>query len=393
MRAQILSIGDEILGGYITDTNSTFLAQQLGLLNIDVSLVTHVGDTLSRIVEVLHRALDDAEIVICTGGVGPTADDLTREAIAEVMGESPVVDAELLATIKTFFAARGLDMPERNAKQAWLIPSATPLANPVGTAPGWFVQRDDRVIAAMPGVPREMVRMWTEQLRPRLEQMQSDRVVRSTTIKTIGIGESLVEQMLHNLVAWADPVVATYAKDDGVHVRVTAVAETDEEATTTRDDCVAQIKQLLGHHVYGADGDTLAGELLRLLNGAGLSIAIYDAGGGGRFGSMLLADPAGEGVLREARSFPSGTKGAQELAERAVGDSGVGLGVGISIRFEEREAAVYAGQIDVAVRGQRSSERAFTIRSAYEDVQRRSALFAAELLRSALLMSETTATI
>ena len=135
MRAQILSIGEELLGGYITDTNSTFLEQQLALHNIPVTLVTQVGDNRGRIAEVITRAMTDADIVVCTGGVGPTEDDLTREAIAQVLGEEPVIDHGLLEVIRGFFANRGLEMPERNQKQAWVIPSCQPLPNPVGTAP------------------------------------------------------------------------------------------------------------------------------------------------------------------------------------------------------------------------------------------------------------------
>jgi nicotinamide-nucleotide amidase len=301
------------------------------------------------------------------------------------MDEVPQVDDGLLATIKGFFAARGLEMPERNSKQAWLIPSAVPLPNPVGTAPGWFVRSGEKLIVAMPGVPREMFRMWSEQVLPRLQMLQSGRAVRSATIKTIGIGESLVEQTLHELVARANPLVATYAKDDGVHVRVTAVAETDAAAIAKRDGCVADIRRLIGPHIYGVDSESLPGAILGLLDDASFSIAVRDSGGGGRFAAMLAAHPGFEQVFCEARLLPESTTSARELAERAAGDARANLGVGIAVNFEELEPNVYAGAIDVAVRGALDADRSFTIRSGYEDIQRRSALFAAEVLRSALL--------
>ena len=386
MRAQILSIGDELLGGYITDTNSTYLAQQLAFLNVELMLVTHVGDNRDSIAGVISRALAESEIVICTGGVGPTEDDLTREAIAQVVGETPEVDSGLLGEIRAFFTGRGLEMPARNQKQAWVIPSSTPLPNPVGTAPGWYVNHQGKVIAAMPGVPREMFRMWTDQLMPRIALLQSNRVVRSATLKTIGIGESLVEQNLHALVVRADPVLATYAKDDGVHIRVTAVADTDDDASAKRDACIAEIRALVGAHIYGQDDFTLAGSLLQALGALGLTMAVADAGGGGRFASMLAAEQGAAPLLIESRMTPgSAQESAEELASRIAAETGASLGVGIAVSHEATGPALFAASIAVAVIGQRVAGRTFPIRSSYEDVQRRSALFTAEVLRSALI--------
>ena len=163
--------------------------------------------------------------MICTGGIGPTDDDLTREAICALAGETLLVDEALVAGIREFFAQRGLEMPERNAKQAWVIPSAEVLPNPVGTAPGWLARIDDTIIVAMPGVPREMVRMWREQALPRISAHLTGRVYRSANLRTLGIGESAVSQLLDELTRRPQPYVGTYAKDDGVHVRVTASAD------------------------------------------------------------------------------------------------------------------------------------------------------------------------
>ncbi|HYO31190.1 MAG TPA: competence/damage-inducible protein A, partial [Thermomicrobiales bacterium] len=135
MRAYILSIGSELIHGHLTDTNATFLAQEMVATGIELLHVVQVGDDLDRLSSALRAAVAEADLVVCTGGVGPTDDDLTREAIAAVVGEEPVVDPSLLETVRGFFVSRGVDMPERNAKQAWLIPSAEPLPNPVGTAP------------------------------------------------------------------------------------------------------------------------------------------------------------------------------------------------------------------------------------------------------------------
>src|SRR5689334_9425877 len=168
MRAEILSIGTELLLGHITDTNANYLAQQLVPLGIDLYFISQVGDNFERLRETLARARDRADLVVMTGGLGPTEDDVSREAIAAVLGETVRVDPRLEAELRGFFTSRGITMPERNIKQAWVLPSATPLPNPLGTAPGWWVERDGKVIVSMPGVPHEMTRMWEYEVLPLL---------------------------------------------------------------------------------------------------------------------------------------------------------------------------------------------------------------------------------
>ena len=247
MRAYVLSIGSELIGGHLTDTNATFLAQELAAQGIELLHVIQVGDDLNRLVRVLSLAIADADLVICTGGVGPTDDDLTREAIAALTDETPTVDESVVAGIREFFAQRGLEMPERNAKQAWVIPSAEILPNPVGTAPGWFVRIGESIVVAMPGVPREMFRMWREQVVPRLATGTGigNLIFRSTNLRTLGIGESAVSEVLGNLTQQTEPYVGTYAKDDGVHVRVTASANDAEQAEAILQDTVTEIERRL----------------------------------------------------------------------------------------------------------------------------------------------------
>ncbi|MEX1158034.1 MAG: molybdopterin-binding protein, partial [Thermomicrobiales bacterium] len=208
MRAAILSIGSELMHGYLTDTNATFLTQEMNALGIEPVGVSQVGDELPRIVTAFRRALEDADLVIATGGIGPTDDDLTREAVAEVVGEQPKVDEVIADGIRRFFTMRGSVMPEQNTKQAWMISSAESLANPMGTAPGWFVRHGDKRIVIMPGVPREMFRMWREQAVPRVLAGSSGRSIVSRTLKTIGIGESAVETEIHEIIRRGQPTVA-----------------------------------------------------------------------------------------------------------------------------------------------------------------------------------------
>ncbi|MEK7863790.1 MAG: competence/damage-inducible protein A [Chloroflexota bacterium] len=168
MRAEILSIGTELLLGQILDTNAQYLAGRLAALGIDLLHISTVGDNLTRCRQAVERALTRSDLVVCTGGLGPTEDDLTREAIAAALGEDPAVDDDLARQLGEWFAGRGQPMPERNRKQAWLIPSARAIPNPNGTAPGWDVRRGATRIVAMPGVPREMTYMWERHIEPTL---------------------------------------------------------------------------------------------------------------------------------------------------------------------------------------------------------------------------------
>src|SRR5438445_2432950 len=223
MRAEILSIGTELLLGQIVDTNAAYLAGRLALLGIDCLHKQTVGDNLGRATDAFRLALSRTDLVVATGGLGPTEDDLTREAIAAALDETPTIDPELEAELRRWFAGRGRAMPERNRKQAWLIPSARAIPNPLGTAPGWWVHDNGREIVAMPGVPREMTSMWEGRVEPELAARGTPLVVR--TLKVLGIGESAVEELLAELVRADFPTVATYAKSDGVHVRIAAKSE------------------------------------------------------------------------------------------------------------------------------------------------------------------------
>ena len=387
MRAHLLSIGTELLLGHLTDTNATFLAQEFAANGIELLHVTHVGDDLPRLAATIRHALTDANVVICTGGVGPTDDDLTREAIAAVVGEVPTVEPSLLDEVRAFFMGRGLTMPDRNAKQAWLIPSAEPLPNPVGTAPGWFVRHEGRAIAAMPGVPREMHRMWRDQLLPRLQPLLAARAVRSVTLKTIGIGESAAEQLLDDLVKVPNPSVATYAKDDGVHVRVTAVAASPADAVELLTATVDDVRRRLSRYVYADDETSLPSALDRLLTSSHLTLAIAEQGTAGRIGALLLSDPPLGSAVTGSMSLPLVTPPIQsvtQLAEKARDHFGSTLGLGARIN-PSPEGPATASSIDIAITGTQSAEESFPFRLPLPETQRRAALMAADVLRRALL--------
>ena len=381
MRAYILSIGSELIEGHITDTNATFLAQELGSLGIELLHVVQCGDNLERLANVIRLAVSDSDLVICTGGIGPTGDDLTREAIAEVAGETPELDDDLVETLTSYFRGRGIDMPERNKKQAWLIPSATSLPNPVGTAPGWFVDIDETIVIAMPGVPREMFKMWREQAVPRILERSSEAVIKGARLKTLGIGESAAEQELGDLVKQSNPVIATYAKDDGVHVHVTARASSEDEANAILERGKKSVYNILGEYVYAEDDTQLDTAILALARRKGVRIAITDAGGG-RYDSILAANPEAWDVLTDAVFVRPDNRTATELAQSlAAADV---LSIGIAVSWNDDNGRQITGTIDVAAAGPTELELSSPFRGVLPELQRRSGMVAADLTLKAL---------
>ena len=294
MNAETLSVGTELLLGQIVDTNAAYLAGRLAMLGIDLLHMQTVGDNLERARSAFDRALARSDLVIATGGLGPTEDDLTREAIAAALGEIPIVDAALEAELRDWFAARGLEMPERNRKQAWLIPSARALPNPNGTAPGWDVRKDGKRIVAMPGVPREMTAMWEQHVEPSLA---SGSALRIRTLKLLGVGESAVEERLDELVRSTSPTVATYAKNDGVHIRIADKAAAADERIARME---ATIRARLGAHVWGVDDDTLGGVIGGGLRRKGWRLALAESQSCGDIARVL-------GDARDAAAWLAGT--------------------------------------------------------------------------------------
>lgn len=276
MRAEILSCGTELLLGHITDTNATYLAQNLPTLGIDLYFVSQVGDNQGRIVETLQRAWQRSDLIIMTGGLGPTEDDLARESISALLGETMRVDATLEADLRAKFAYMKAQMPERNVKQATLIPSAQAIPNPVGTAPGWWVEKDNHIIVAMPGVPREMYRMWENEVVPRLSS-HTGGVIFTRILRVAGLGESTVEEKLGSLIHSTNPTLATYAKNDAIDVRVTAKADMLEAAEQQVNETEVQVREVLGDAVFGIDKDTLASVVGNLLQSRNQTLSVMES--------------------------------------------------------------------------------------------------------------------
>lgn len=295
MKAEIIAVGTEILLGEIVDTNSAHIARQLPELGIDLLYKSVVGDNRGRILEVFSRAWERSDLTIITGGLGPTDDDMTREGICAILGEEPHVEPDLEAHLRRFFSGRGYPMPESNLKQAWLIPSAHALDNPRGTAPGWWVERDGHIIVSMPGVPTEMERMWANEVRPELERRAGDGVLVTRTIKTIGIGEGSVDEMARPLYGTPGIGIGTYARADGVHLRIGAKAPTREEAWALIRPVELEMDQIFGNAIWGRDDDTFEGVIGDMLTARRQTLSSMESCTGGLLASTLT-DVAGAAI-------------------------------------------------------------------------------------------------
>ncbi|MFC1974537.1 competence/damage-inducible protein A [Chloroflexota bacterium] len=286
MRAEIISVGTELLLGEITDTNASYLAGQLPLLGIDLYWISQVGDNQARLVEVLKRAWQRSDLILVTGGLGPTEDDLTREAIAKMLDEELKVESALESELRESFTRRGIEMPLSNLKQATIISSAEPIHNVQGTAPGWWVERDGRILVAMPGPPREMQEIWQKDIQPRLQQ-SSASIILSRTFKAFGLSEAAVGELVSPLLSSANPTLAVYAKVDGIHLRLTAKAESQKQAGDMIAEGEVSIRTILDKYIWGTDGDTLEVVIGRLLMQKGLSLAVMESCTGGLLTSTI----------------------------------------------------------------------------------------------------------
>ena len=298
MKAEIISVGTEILLGEITDTNASFLAGQLPALGVDLYWISQIGDNQARLVEVLKRAWQRSDLILISGGLGPTADDITREAIAEMLGEKPEVVSALERELRSFFTRRGVEMSPTNLKQATIIPSAQAIINIRGTAPGWWVEKDKHILIAMPGPPREIQTMWHQYILPRLRQYPAGKIIFSKTIKIFGLGESVVGERVSPLLSSANPTLGVYAKIDGIHLRLTAKAQNQKQAEEMIARGETEIRSILGKYIWGADDDKLEVVAGNILAERGLSLAVMEAYTGGLLATSITEAPAAESFFK-----------------------------------------------------------------------------------------------
>lgn len=349
MRAEVIAIGDELTTGQRLDTNTQWLSQRLTELGVQVAFHTTITDELADNVAAFRIAAGRVDIVVATGGLGPTADDLTREAIAAATGTKLVRDAASLAHIEQLFASRGRDMPERNSVQADFPEGSVPIHNPNGTAPGveMPVAREGKtpcVIFALPGVPAEMFEMWEATVGPRIVELQPEpRVIRHRRIKCFGVGESTMEAMLPGLISRdREPRVGITVSDATITLRITATARDEAACFAAIEPTVAEIHQALGTLVFGEEDDELQHTVLRLLKEQELTLAVADLATSGLVAEWLAEEheaaspfhPSTDAALgqltKQRHAKPHDATVAVALAEQARQDASTDIGLGIA---------------------------------------------------------------
>lgn len=347
MTAEIVSVGTELLLGQIVDTHAATMARILADCGISCTRRATIGDNFDRAVGALRESLARADVVVTIGGLGPTVDDLTRDAIAAALGDTLERVPEVEERLRKFFASRNYTWTESIGRQADKPSSAQLVDNPNGTAPGLFCQKDGKFVFALPGPPGEFDPMAYGPVRDHLERLQGVGVIHSRVLRIIGIGESLVESRLSHLMVGENPTVAPYAKTGEVHLRLTAKAPNREEANAMLDPVEEKIREILGDAVYGIDNATLEEAVIDLLKARGETVAVAESMTGGELGARL-SSPAGSSAafVGGAITYTGATKeaalGVDDHVLREFGPVSSEIAGAMARGARERFGATYA---------------------------------------------------
>lgn len=353
MKASILSVGDELVQGEIQDTNAPFLATELGEMGVRVLRIVQVGDDREALVAEIGRLASSSDTVLITGGLGPTKDDITREAVAEATGRKLVLNEEILLAIEERFHYRGLEMPESNRRQAFIPQGAEVLRNPLGTAGGFLLEWKGCWIAVLPGVPREMKAMWREELRARLEErVVTEGVLIIRRLKCFGAPESWIGERIGDLMKpESNPKVGLLASGGVITVKFVACGVTPEDAEVAAAKAKEEVRKRLGSVVFGEDDVELEDVVARLLEEKNTTLAFAESCTGGllcasitnvpgisRFfmeGVVAYSNEAKTKILGVPKELIAEHGAVSEQVARAMGEgvrslSGAELGVGVT---------------------------------------------------------------
>jgi len=363
LHAEIVTTGTELLLGVITDTNSTYMARCFRDIGLNLYFITSAGDNQGRVAQVIDAALDRSDVVITTGGLGPTVDDVTREAVAQATGRELVHSAELEVSIEAFFRQRGYHMSDNNRRQARIPEGAIPLENPVGTAPCFIVEDARGIVISLPGVPHEMRYLMEHTVLPYLrEKLDLREIIKARTLKTCGIGESSLDARIADLEESSNPTIGLAAHPGQSDIRITAKAGSEAEADVMLDDMEARIRERVDDVIFGVDDDKLESVVLDLLRGQDHSIAVAEAGSGGLLsgwlseadlegrtfrGAWVLAGDPPWVCLGEGESHSDLQQETRRIADEVCRLSGASVGVAVVNRGGEQTtiAVSFEGQV------------------------------------------------
>ena len=359
MKAEIIAIGSELLLGQIVDTNTSYIAKRLAENGIELLQATTVGDDLRRMKEVIKEAINRSQIVITTGGIGPTEDDLTREAIAEVFQRPLIFQPHLMKQIEELFKKRGFRMVESNRKQAYIPEGSIPIENPKGTAPGFIVEYPNGSIISIPGVPVEMEYLMENRVIPYLRKRFDikHQLIRYRVLRACGLGESAIGLQIKDLMKEGrNPSVGTLASIGDIRIRITAKADHPEEASNLIQKMEKEIRNRLGILIYGVDNETLHGNIIKELERLNLTLSVVETFTGGII-SQKLTGPGSQffiqGLvipteasqkqflnlsLKESESLKKDSKWFTDLlAQKARDEFRTDIGLAMSGKITERQ--------------------------------------------------------
>lgn len=401
MVAEIISVGTELLLGQIVDTNAAYLGRTLAGLGVDLYYKSTVGDNEGRILDTIARARDRADLILTSGGVGPTEDDLTKECVAKVFGEELVIDAESLEHVESFFRRRGAVMAPRNRKQALIYESGRPIDNPNGTAPGALLEKDGKIVISMPGPPNEMIPMVENHVVPLLtERLSGERQYLVTRVlRFAGIGESAAEHELRDLLASTNPTIAPLAHTGEVHFRLGAKAGSPEEARRLIEPLEAEVRRRLGSHIYGIDKTTLEDAVVALLREHGRTVGAVEFGSAANLSARLGAVPGADEIFLGGILIPNAAAVCGWLNGRVSRElSGAALSEALALVARERLGADYGVGIAAQGVGRSSGEAHISVATCggidtrenhfvggAEAIRRRSSQIALQMIRDSLL--------
>ncbi len=358
MKAEVIAIGSELLLGQIIDTNSSYIAKRLTENGVELVQTTTVGDDLNRIIEVIQEATHRSQIVITTGGIGPTEDDLTREAVAKVFDRPLMFQPQLMEQIETLFKKRGFRMAESNRKQAYIPEGSIPIENPKGTAPGFIVEYTNGSVISIPGVPKEMEYLMENTVIPYLRKRFSleQEVIHYRVLRVCGLGESAIGQQINDLMKERNPLVGTLASIGDIRIRITAKGRTPEEVSRLIGEMEQKIRQRLGTLIYGVDDETLHGNIVKELERRHLTLSVVETFTGGLISQRLSSTQSPsfvQGVILPSevsqgkflnRSFQQldalkedSKRFAELLAQRAQREFGTDIGLATFGKIVERQ--------------------------------------------------------
>lgn len=397
MQAEIVSVGSELLLGQIVDTNSAMIARHFAAIGLDLYYKTTVGDNMGRLVAVLKQALARSHVVITSGGLGPTADDITRESVAEAVGRELQFSPRLMAEIEAFFRARGFKLSPSNRRQAYIPAGAIPVENPVGTAPGFIVEVGERSLITLPGVPREMEYLLRHRVIPYLrERYDLGGTIRIRVLRVCGLGESRIGEILADFMEKSrNPTVGTLAHLGQVDVRIAAKGSDKTEAQALITPVETEIRRRLGDLIFGVDHETLEEVVGGQLEQLGARVALVELGTAGVVAERLITGAAGMfaggmvlpgldtirwlGVQVEGAASPQ--ERAQHLAQ-VIRQRG-GVEVGAATVMEEirgSQPPTVAVGLSVSLNG-REEGRVYTFGGDLPSIRIRTATLLLDLLR------------